>query len=183
MRILVNLKCDSNITLPINQNYFLASSIYRLISCRPEFSKFLHDRGYVHEESGKVFKLFTFSPIMGKDRRLVGENVVFGAGTLSWQITSPMQDFILPLAEGLLSEGSININDVSLPVAHIQTTPEPEITSPMKFKCLSPIVVSKTEDGNKYASYLSYDTPDLAHRVKLNLMKKYSIINGSIYKF
>ncbi|MCD6090432.1 MAG: CRISPR-associated endoribonuclease Cas6, partial [Bacteroidales bacterium] len=49
--------------MPLNNQYPISAWIYKVLSrADEEFTKLLHDEGYILE-NGKTFKLFTFSPL------------------------------------------------------------------------------------------------------------------------
>ncbi len=177
MRICVRLAADSPVRLPVNQNYFLASAIYSVLGARPDYAQFLHDHGYTHDATGRVFKLFVFGPLQCRARRVVGEEIILGPGDVSWVISSPMPEFVTALAEGLLSRGQVSIRGASLPIATVEAAPEPEFGREASFTCLSPIVVSKGSPDGGYAQFLLHDDPEFSERIRANLVRKFELVH------
>lgn len=178
MRIRVVFSQQSTVAVPIAQNYFLASAIYDVLDARPDYARFLHDHGYTHHLSGRSFKLFVFSSLMCAQRRIEGENILLGPGTIQWFISSPMVEFVTALAEGLLSQGQINVRGALLNIDRVEALAEPEFTREMSFACLSPIVVTRSEGPGEYAHFCTNEDPDFSERIKSNLIRKYEIVYG-----
>lgn len=65
--------------LPYNYNYPLASAIYSFLGIGDaSLSDFLHDEGFHHD--GKVFKLFTFSPLFCSQRKALKDGLIIKIG-------------------------------------------------------------------------------------------------------
>lgn len=175
MRIQVILPIDEQIALPINQNYFLSSAIYHALDSHPDYARFLHEYGYLHSESGRHFKLFVFSPLICKNRKLNGDKILLGPGRIRWTISSPMVDFVVALAEGLLYQGRLPILDVSLPIKCIETEPNPLFENVSRFSSLSPIVVAR--DNGDHAHFCTQEDPEFSERIRKNLIRKYELIH------
>lgn len=108
--------------LPISCNYFLTSLIYKIIRNSSEnYSRFLHDEGYKLAESKKGFKLFTYSMLMGDNAKVSGDKIVFGKGSVHWQVSSPVDEFIQHLITGVFAEGrEILINGSTVPQFNVE---------------------------------------------------------------
>ncbi|MDO8589504.1 MAG: CRISPR-associated endoribonuclease Cas6 [Armatimonadota bacterium] len=177
MRIRVRFRDREAVKLPINQNYFLAAAVYSVLGARPDYARFLHDHGYTHEASGRAFKLFVFSPLMCKTRRVAGQDLILGPGAFSWVISSPMPEFVTALAEGLLSQGEIDMRGVTLPIETVEAEAEPEFAPEIAFTCLSPIVAAQSTPT--YANFLTHeDQPEFSEHVRKNLIRKFELIHG-----
>ena len=69
MRVKITALTESPATIPFNYNYALHSAIYGLIEkSSGEYSRYLHDKGFINETVKKRFKLFTFSNIQKLSR-------------------------------------------------------------------------------------------------------------------
>jgi CRISPR-associated endoribonuclease Cas6 len=189
MRLVLRLECQDSKRLSINYNYSLASSIYNLLHFgSPEFTKFLHDAGYIYEH--KTYKLFTFalkfenaiiraSVPAGKDSHFIlkSPNAVL-------YISSPMIDtFIQNFVVGTFETQSLVINGdntfARFKISSIESLPEIQITNRMKFSLLSPLVLStkKNHNGQLKQYYLRPDDTDEINRVLTqNLINKYKLI-------
>ena len=62
MRVKITALTELPAAIPFNYNYALHSAIYGLIEkSSGEYSRYLHDKGFINETVKKRFKLFTFS--------------------------------------------------------------------------------------------------------------------------
>lgn len=180
MRIKVTFE-NPYCVLPMDQNYILGCAVYNTLSNNKEYADFLHGTGYVHEASNRRFKLYTYSSLMGDNREILSPNaLVYGSETLTWQISSPMPDFINIFSNGLLKKGELNINAVPLKLKNIATIREPDYKNKMNYSCLAPIVISTSNDGRN-TEYLGYDDKRINKLLYQNLIKKYELINKKEY--
>ena len=124
MRIQILADVGKEITLPINYNHLLVGAIYRFLAeSNPEYANFLHDEGYQADK--KRFKLFTFSQLMAERRRITGEQIHFRS-TLTWFVSSPIEQFLSHFADTLLTQGRLTVGqqqlkilDVNIPVHQV----------------------------------------------------------------
>lgn len=179
MRIRFEFRPPGAVWLPWSHHYALSSAIYATIGhASPGFSTFLHDRGFIAD--GKQFRLFTFSSLRGK----VLERTSFGLlmeSPIELLCSSPVPEFVRAVAEGALQVGALRVGDIELPVGRVETLPDPEFSSHMFFRPLSPITVSTGRidaDGKMRATYLSPETPDFFEHLKNNLARKYEALTG-----
>ncbi len=177
MRIRVLFSEVESVAVPISQNYFLATAIYNALKARPKYARFLHDHGYTHQPSGKSFKLFVFSPLMCAKRRIDGQNILLGPGPIQWMISSPMAEFVIALAEGLLSQGEICVRQARLPIHRIESIADPKFTREMSFTCLSPLVVTRPGGPDEYPRFCTHEDPDFPERIRSNLIRKYEVVH------
>lgn len=197
------LPVNQKTVLPINYSYFLTSLVYKIIrNSSQDYSAFLHDEGYKLGESKKGFKLFTFSMLKGGKYRADRREIVFIGGHIQWEISSPANDFIQHLIDGVFSEGqAIRIGpegrEGRFLIDHVETLPRPGFKETMKFTCLSPITVSKvtgrptSEKGGEggfddlssnsalHCHYLRPWEDGFSEAIKDNLVKKYRLITGN----
>ncbi|NOZ60495.1 MAG: CRISPR-associated endoribonuclease Cas6 [Calditrichaeota bacterium] len=185
MRVKLTLRTARKFsTIPINYQYQLSSAIYQILSqSSPEFSLWLHEQGYSTPQ-GKPIKLFVFSKlyipgVKSRNGALIARN--FTPCTL--HIESPMlQDFVQNFVIGLFSSQEISINSqygsAKFAVQQVETVPEPEFSEEMKFKCLSPIVVStaRKKEGQIQEHYYRPLEPDLSEAIRKNLISKYETL-------
>lgn len=178
MRIAFRLTPPHAVWLPWSHQYELSSAVYATIAhASPGFSKFLHDRGFIAD--GKQFRLFTFSSLRGK----VLERNSFGLlmeSPLELQCSSPVSEFVRAVVEGALQVGALRVGDIELPVGRVETLPDPEFSSQVQFRPLSPITVSTGRvdaDGKMRATYLSPDDPGFYEHLSNNLARKYEALN------
>ncbi len=180
MRIRVQLSAlRAPVRLPINYNYHLTSLIYGLLErSSKDYSTFLHDEGY--RMGSRRFKLFTYSQLDFERFQLEPPQIVSVGPKIAWQISSPVSEFVEHLAQGLLSQGRVQLAGVPLQIERIETLPLPEFSERMKFICLSPLVVSRAveHNGKLMAHYYRHDEPGFSEAVRANLVKKYELICG-----
>ena len=157
MRIKILADVGDGITLPINYNHLLTGVIYRFLAeSDPEYASFLHNQGYGNEP--KRFKLFTFSQLMAERRRITGTQIHFRS-TLTWFVSSPVETFLSHFADTLLTEGKLTVGGHHLQVQDVTVPRTPRFQSEMRFRCLSPIVMSTVREHNGKQS-MHYCLPD-----------------------
>ena len=146
MRIQILADVGMGLTLPINYNYQLAGTIYRFLSkSNTEYASFLHNEGYVAAQ--KRFKLFTFSQLMAERRRINGAHIHFRS-SLTWYVSSPIEEFLSHFADTLLTEGRLSLGQRQLPIRDVTIPRIPRFQPEMRFRCLSPIVMTTTRERN-----------------------------------
>jgi len=153
----------------------------------PEFAEFLHERGF--SVDGKFYKLFSFGLEFDKARferteiKLLSPNV-------NLTVSSTMVDyFIQNFVMGAFQRQTIEIysNGIlsQLDVEMMESLKEPEFTENMKFKMISPVVLStKREQNGKLGQYFFryYDDINEINRVfNQNLINKYKLVNKIDY--
>ena len=178
MRIQILADVGKGISLPINYNHLLVGVIYKFLAeSNPEYADFLHDEGYHAEE--KRFKLFTYSQLMAEQRRIIGQTMHFRS-TLMWYVSSPVEKFLSHFADTLLTGGSLSIGTHHLKVIDVTIPRTPRFRSEMKFRCLSPIVMSSVREnkGQRRTHYCLHDDPELSELIRKNLIKKHQAIYG-----
>ncbi len=182
MRIKLTLTSSVNSEIPINYQYQLSSAVYRILSAGSlEYSKFLHDRGYLGPD-GKVRKLFTFSRLYFRSKINISGHrltVTQGSNAILF-ISSPMiEDFIQNFVVGLFENQKIEISyrdqKTSFFIKQVEVLPEPEFKKSCKFIAMSPIVLTTqidTPEGLKTYYYRPLDK-ELPQAVRRSLVKKY----------
>jgi CRISPR-associated endoribonuclease Cas6 len=157
------------VDLPISYNYLVQASLYNRIS--PELSNFLHDQGF--RVGKRVFKLFTFSRLMGKYTFNRGRILYDGEITL--YVSSPIQRFIRELANEILRLGQITIGENQLKVTGISFPVEPDIKNEVKIRMLSPLTIYSTlltPDKRKKTYYYSPMEKEFSELIDANAKKK-----------
>ena len=180
MRIQILADVGQQITLPINYNHLLVGAIYRFLAeSNPEYADFLHEEGY--HAAKKRFKLFTFSQLMAERRRITGEQIHFRS-TLTWFVSSPIEQFLSHFADTLLTQGRLSIGQQQLKILDVNIPRTPSFQPEMHFRCLSPIVMSavREHDGKRRTHYCLPDDPQLSELIRQNLLRKHEAIHGRI---
>ena len=180
MRIKILADVGKGITLPINYNSLLTSVIYRFLAeSDPEYADFLHNQGYEIEQ--KYFKLFTFSQLMAEHRRVNGDRIYFGS-TLAWSVSSPIEVFLSHFAATLLTEGRLTLGGHQIQIRDVTVPRMPRFQSEMRFRCLSPIVIStvRERNGEQVMHYCLPEDPAFSKLVRQNLIRKHEVIHGRL---
>ena len=178
MRIQILADVGNGITLPVNYNHLLTSVIYRFLKASsPEYASFLHNEGYAAAE--KRFKLFTFSQLMAERRRITGDKIHFRS-TLTWYVSSPVEHFLSHFADTLLTEGQLSLAQHQLPIKDVTVPRIPRFRPEMRFRCLSPIVMTTIREhhGKQAMHYCLPDDPTLSELICQNLIRKHEAIHG-----
>jgi CRISPR-associated endoribonuclease Cas6 len=176
LRIKLELEPETGeVIVPLHYNHMVQACIYRHID--PDLAAWLHDRGYV--DSGRPFKLFTFSRLMGNFRR-VGDHLIF-RGQLSLFVGSPLHNFVESLAQNLVRSGRLYLGDSHVRLSAVTVEMPPNLSDQLKVRALSPITVYSTlerGDGRKLTYYYSPWEEQFNQQIETNLKKKYQIIEG-----
>ncbi len=178
MRIKILIDVSKVLTLPVNYNHQLTGVIYHFLAAsNAEYASFLHNKGYLAGE--KRFKLFTFSQLMAKRRIISGGSIHFSS-PLMWCISSPVERFLTHFADTLLSEGKLSIGQHQLQIRDVSVPRIPRFQREMRFRCLSPIVMSTVRQRGEKRSmhYCLPDDPAFSELIRQNLMRKHAAIYG-----
>ena len=179
MRIQILADVGDGLTIPINYNHWLSAAIYHYLARSDgEYADFLHNDGYIVEK--KHFKLFTFSQLMARQRRVQAQTIHFGS-TLVWYVSSPMERFLSHFADTLLTEGRLFIGPHRLQIQDVRIPRVPQFTSEMRFRCISPIVMStsREQNGKLRCHYCTPDDAELSKLIRRNLLRKHEAIYGN----
>ena len=187
MRIKLTLKPkDRSCAIPINYQYPLSASIYRILNhASPDYADFLHKKGYI-SPGGKPMKLFTFSRIWCPNIRRMGAILSIDYRRYcTFQIASPMlEDFVQNFVIGLFQQQEIKIGGPHtvgrFMITQVETLPLPIFESETKFSCLSPIVVSTMHEyeGKLTPYYFRPDDQQLSEAIQNNLRRKFETIHN-----
>ncbi len=178
MRLKIIIDVSDGLRLPINYNPLLTGIIYKFLSeSDAEYATFLHDEGYT--AGPKRFKLFTFSQLLAKHRQIRGSDIHFGS-PLTWFVSSPVERFLSHFANTLLTQGRLSLGRRELYIKDVSIPRIPRFRTQMRFRCLSPIVMStvRQRDGKQSQHYCLPDDPKLSELIRQNLMRKHEAIYG-----
>ncbi|MDX2305283.1 MAG: CRISPR-associated endoribonuclease Cas6 [Microscillaceae bacterium] len=165
--------------LPLSYQYELSSWIYRLIQQGDsDFSQFLHQKGYVM--GNKHFKLFTFSNVYVSRYKILDDRMKILSDEISFFISFYVDKAAESMVMSLFSHQDLRLGDeisqVRLRVTEIQCIAVQVPDGALRFKTLSPIVVSKPSErvnGRLIAEYLSPRDSDFERIFVQNLQDKY----------
>jgi len=162
MRLKFTLKAVDNSPLSINYNYALSSAIYNLLRFgSPEFSQFLHSKGFQLE--GKSFKLFSFA-LRLQEYKVVDTTLHLTSPLAILFVSSPLiDDFIKNLVIGSFKNQRIEIyaeyQKTVFYIEQVELIPDPLFTQSINFDMVTPLVltIKKEHQGLFKPYYLRYD--------------------------
>jgi CRISPR-associated endoribonuclease Cas6 len=173
--------------VPANYQYYLSSAIYHLLAlASPEYATFLHEAGYQSASSERRLKMFTFSRLdIPAVRFAEGKLIAGNRNPWRLQIASPMEDeFVQNFVLGLFQQQELEIRSQSTGtrflIEQVEALAPPTFSATIRFKTLSPLVVSTMREhkGKLQPYYYRANDPELGEAVRLNLLSKYEIIHG-----
>lgn len=195
MRFKITLRVNRNAfgrKLPLNYQYELSAVIYRIMASGNEaYAEWLHENGF-QLESGKTFKLFTFSQLKPEKYRILRQSsqIELQSDTIECYISFLPEKSTQRFIEGLFQNQVFEVGNkesvVQFQVESIQMLPSPEFTETMTFETLSPITVSqRLEDGRdaypQSAEEFS-NAPWVRERLLQNLLDKYEAFYSKPYE-
>ena len=159
MRFKLNLELrrNSGNAMPIDYQYFQSAVIYRILqNADCGYSQWLHENGF-QLQSGKQFKLFSYSPFKVEKRKVIGDRLFILGGDIEWQISflpeKSTQDFVQGV---FLNPEPIQICDkisgVELNVRSVELMPDPVFGDEMEFSLMSPLYI-KNEKNEHITPY------------------------------
>jgi CRISPR-associated endoribonuclease Cas6 len=179
MRIELTLENPRRETvIPLNYNQLLAACIYWTLSASStDYAEHLHQDGYAFQ--GKHFKLFTFSQLLAERRRVIGDRLTIQSPTVRWLVSSPVDEFVMHFATGMLERGMVRVGSIDFRVRDVRALPSPEFAPAMRFTCLSPISVSTHTDveGLNPLQYCRLED-NFYEKVVENLRRKYALLTA-----
>lgn len=175
MRISLTFNADKDIILPIQYNHLLQGFLYNSLSNK-DYGHFLHQVGY--EINNKVFRLFTFSRILGRFRINHASEKISFQPPVYIIVSSPLEQFITDLAETLIKSDTLFLGQNILEIASISVHRDISFADTMQIKMLSPMVAYSTVmiDGKKRTEYSSPWTSRFTEIARQNLLSKYQIL-------
>lgn len=176
MRVLLTLHSNrTRASLPLNYNHAVSALIYNtLAESSEDYATRLHDVGFVSDK--RTFKLFTFSRLNFKRSRISRDRIILEDPQVSLHISSPVEDFIKHLVEGLFKRELFHINGAEFSLQQAETLPQPVFNETNKFRALSPITEAVREANNE-VRFLSVEE-DWSEIIKRNLTRKYQALTG-----
>jgi CRISPR-associated endoribonuclease Cas6 len=182
VRLQLTLNADIGSLISYNYHYHLSSAIYKLLQFgSTEFASFLHNVGF--KQNGKTYKLFTFALRFENYTNL--ENAIrLNDPKANLLISSPLiDDFIKNFIIGTFEKQIIDLTELNFPIRFkinfVEIIPTPQFFNEMKFKMMTPLVLSTIREHNNKTSqyYLRPEDTDEINRVLTkNLQSKYQAI-------
>lgn len=174
MRILLHLRTDVPLELPMNYQEYLIGFIYSNISDE-KYRSFLHDHGYTYQN--KTYKHFAFSRILGSYRYSKARKTITFDRSFSLLVASPVDQFVQEFAQSMLLSNELRIGQYRVYLDSFVTLPEPNpFPATIRIRMLSPIVTYSTlshPNGVKYTYYYSPHQEQFAPMIEANLRRRY----------
>lgn len=177
IKLILNIVGEEAI-IPINYQYYISSFIYKCInSADNQFSEWLHDKGFT--AGNKTFKLFTFSNLYIPEREIKGSFIKIKSKKIELIISMISEKIYDNLIIGMFRNQTFNLNhreiNISFPIQSVEMMPEPEFSDTMKFRAITPIVISKKSEymGKESEIYMNPLEKDYTYYFKKNLEDKY----------
>lgn len=139
--------------MPIDYQYFQSAVIYRILqNADSDYSEWLHENGF-QLQSGKQFKLFSYSPFKVEKRKVIGDRLFVLGGNLEWQISFLPEKSTNEFVQGVfLNPEPIQICDkvsgVELNVRSVELMPDPEFGDEMEYSLMSPLYIKNEKNAH-----------------------------------
>ena len=173
MQLMIEMKFDDKLVLPIGHHHILQSMIYHNLKSYPEYSRYLHDLGY--SEKNRQFKMFTFGPLRGR-YQIQNKEISF-TDTIKIEIRSPEPKMIRILGESVRENGVTFGSNRSI---WIRTKLDDKTVEQDKIhiRMLSPITVRSTDPLTKKTTFYNPDDPEFSSKLNDNFTRKYKAFYG-----
>lgn len=176
MKLIIYLKSDQRIDLPVDDNHLVQSWIYHSIS--DQLSSFLHDKGFI--VNGRSFKLFCFSRLIGNFEMNRERSRRIYQGEIQVVISSPLKYFMEEMANSLLLSPKVRLGSNLLTIDRIEGCEETVVSDAITVQTLSPVTMYSTMlrmDGRKYTVYFEPHDSEYDMMMTENLKKKYQAVS------
>lgn len=185
MRLRIELRAPEAARVPVDHQDLLGPLVYRLLQASdPDYSRMLHDEGFLLDGGGKRFKLFCYSNLRVADRkrrRLEGDRLWIAPGMVEWYVASPVESFMNHFASGLLAQGEIRVGPARFCIAGVEALQTPAFGEVARFTCLTPVVASLPDLERKTARYLRpWEGEAFSAAVRGNLLRRYRLACGGV---
>ncbi len=207
MRIKITLSVSGNGRIDFNYQHQIQAIIYQFLArSDPDYASRLHEQGYVYQRD-QMFKLFVYSGIIFHGPIRLDGSFAFEGGpsrpfSFSFQIASPVNEFIQHLIDGIFKEGGeITLGRQRANILRVETLPDPlnPLISPFEkggrkgviakggsegvvFCPLeSPIFIKKPMPKGERDIYLFPQDEGFDALLNQNLIKKYETLYGRPY--
>ncbi|MDR2475806.1 MAG: CRISPR-associated endoribonuclease Cas6 [Bacteroidales bacterium] len=190
MRFKLTLQPDAKVfgnRMPLNYQYELSAFIYRAIAhADGEYAEWLHENGF--RLNNRPFKLFTFSHFFIPKYLIDREHgcIRINSERVEWFVSFLPETSTETFISGLFAEQVFQIGNrqsvVQFRVERIEALQPPVFERQMSFRTLSPVCIPFLREEQRYATYLSPDTPEASTIVLNNLLNKYHTFYGKPYE-
>ncbi len=184
MRLKLTLYHKNRQALPINYGYLLSSWVYRTLrQADGHFADWLHRQGFGY--GGKHYKLFTFSQLSPRRFQIPPKSQSFilleppTKLILSFWLDEAVQHFVMGLFENQRFALYDAHHRVEFEVQSIQMLPLPDFQPTMHYRTLTPLCLSRNEEGKKHAQFLHPADPEFGTRLLQNLLRKQHALHNT----
>lgn len=171
-------QAKSNQLIPINYQYPLSAFIYHTIARSDnEYSKWLHRKGFT--SGNKRFKLFTFSMLNIPKFKIENDRFRILCNDLELTVSMISEKAIEHFIKGVFENQNIKIYDrkteAEFYISTVESLAEPEYNSVMRFRALSPIMLTRKviHKGKESSYYMNPEDADYHEYFKRNIEEKY----------
>jgi CRISPR-associated endoribonuclease Cas6 len=184
MRLKIGCETKNRVFIPYNYHYKLHAALYKIMQKSSiEFSKFLHDTGFIDPITNKPMKLFSFSKIFFNSAHRT-KNGFENVRSFTFYFSTPIEPSLENLVLGIFSDQNLQLNfqgkNHNFEITKVESLPDPNYSSEMTFTCLSPITTTISTESLK-SHGLDYMKPEerqkFVQNIHQNLLKKYRIIH------
>ncbi|UYP01353.1 CRISPR-associated endoribonuclease Cas6 [Oceanotoga sp. DSM 15011] len=170
MQIKFEFKTE-NLTLPINYNHIMHGVVINWLGNR-NYQEFIHNSGYEYKNT--IFKLYTFSELIGKYKILQDGRINF-FDKVVFYVSSQDDKFLNYLIKNSVFSNEFRIIDQNIKINNIETYQIKPHKNEYYIKTLSPITVYSTFkiNNSKKTYYYNPREKDFKTMIKNNLIKKY----------
>ena len=170
--------------IPSSYHHAVASFIYRTIEkSDPQYSQWLHSKGF--QDGNKKFKFFNFSDFYIPERNFMHNKIEILSNNFTLNVSMLSDQTTEHLIIGMFQSGKMKIFDnqtvAEFNVKFIETVPEPDFNETMRYRILTPVVLSKKilKNEKDYVYYLEPGEDDYNLYFVNNLLAKYKIYSGA----
>ncbi len=175
MRIKINLESEPGTSIPIEYNYNVYLGIRKILL------DFLgRHKPKLYNRYQKTLPDFTFSQLMIPDRKIEFGFIEITGAYLSFFVSSIDNTFMEYLIKAVNDVDNFSVHQKKFKLKKTEIIEEPEFTSPMKFRMMSPLLLVKRE-GNK-VRFIRPDDSDLPAEFSAQLTEKYNQLYKTVYR-
>ncbi|WP_457755596.1 CRISPR-associated endoribonuclease Cas6, partial [Thermodesulfatator indicus] len=173
MRISIVFKGPKEgLTLPVHYNHLVQAFIYRSLDAT--LASFYHERGFAYGK--RRFKLFTFSRLLGKERKFNPEKreITFH-GRVKLKISAVDDRLLESFATHLVREGQFRLGENLCEIEAVEVEMPVSAKGPLIVRALSPITIHSTlytPEGKKKTYFYTPFESEFSAKIFENLMRK-----------
>ena len=167
MQLKITFRNQEVLDFPVNYNYYIQSAIFSLLA--EESSEYAGELHNIAFGGIAKFKMFTFSPLLGKCH--FHDKILYFEGDITLEIRSASDTFMQVLANSLLKVGEMRIGRHTLYITRVEVCDYQIENSVINIKTIAPIVCKVTTDDKK-TIYFSPNEVMFIKLIRENFEKK-----------